>query len=86
MNGPERRLRFTLTDEDLDEAINLLCGFDAYAFHPDACDILMREVERRQDGETPQDIQIASRTFDRLPAVVRALLFNHVSVEPRRAA
>jgi hypothetical protein len=87
MDGRTRRLRFRLTDDDLDHAIDLLCStFDGDAVHREACETLRREAERREDGEPPQDIQMSSAVFDTLPGAVQALLFNHVSAEPRRAA
>ena len=85
-DGRIRRLHFALSNEDLDTAIDLLCGFDPHAFHHDAWDILMREAVRREDGHPPQEIEIASGLFEALPTVLQALLFNHVSAEPRRAA
>ena len=36
MSGRTRRLRFRLTDDDLNDAIDLLCSFDGDAFHRDA--------------------------------------------------
>ena len=86
MDGRTRRLRFRLTDDDLNDAIDLLCTFDGDAVHRDACETLRREAERREDGESPEDIQMPSAVFDTLPAAVQALLFNYVSAEPRRAA
>jgi hypothetical protein len=85
-DGRIRRLRFTLSNGDLEAAIDLLSSFYPPVLHQRAWDIMMSEAERRQDGEAPLDIEMASGVFDTLPSVVQALLCHHVSANPRRAA
>lgn len=81
-----RRLRFTLGDADLNLVIDLLSDFGASWLHRDAWEILMSEMEQRQDGMPARDIELWSSIFDSLPPVVQTFLRKHMSTEPRRVA
>jgi hypothetical protein len=85
-DGRIQRLRFTLSDQELNEIIDALSDFGASWLHRNAWETLMSEIERRQDGEARRDVDIMSGVFDTLPAVVQAMLRNHVSPEARRVA
>lgn len=86
MGGRIERLRFTLNDTDLGEAVDLLGDFGPDVLHQNAWDILSTEVARRKHGHPPQDIQMMSGVFETLPSVVQAFLDNHRRRESRRAA
>jgi hypothetical protein len=77
-SGRIRRLKLSLTNEDLDTAIELLGAFDPGVLHPRAWAGLMTERERRRDGAPPQDIDMMSGVFETLPSVVQGLLRHHV--------
>jgi hypothetical protein len=85
-SGRIRRLRFTLSDVDLNGAIDVLSDFGAAWLHRTAWEILMSEMERRQDGQLRRDVELMSGVFDTLPSVVQAMLRNHASAESPRAA
>jgi hypothetical protein len=79
------RLCFTLSDTDLDAAIDLLSRFYPSLLHPHGWAVLAAEWERRRLTHRPRDIEMTRAVFDRLPSVVQAHLRNNVSAE-RRAA
>jgi hypothetical protein len=85
-SGRIRRLRFTLSDRELNGIIDLLSDFGACWLHRNAWEILMSEMEQRQDGQPPRDIELMSGVFDTLPPAIQAMLRNHMSTEPRRVA
>lgn len=84
-SGRIRRLKLSLSNEDLDTAIELLGAFDPGVLHPRAWAGLMTERERRRDGAPPQDIDMMSGVFETLPSVVQGLLRHHVRADARRA-
>lgn len=86
MDNRIQRLRFTLSDQELNEVIDVLSDFGASWLHRNAWETLMSEIERRQDGQPRRDIDIMSGVFDALPSVVQAMLRRHVSTEARRIA
>lgn len=79
-------MQLTVTDFTLSHAIDLL----DYLSRGERCsvgaDLLMAELERRQDGGPGEDIRMPSRAFDKLPSAVRKILDDRVSVDDRRAA
>ena len=85
-SGRIRRLRFTLSDQELNGVVDRLSDFGASWLHRNAWEILMSEIERRQDGQASSDIELMSSVFDALPSVVQAMLHSHVSSEPRKVA
>ena len=85
-SGRIRRLKLSLTDEDLDAAIHLLIAFHPGVLYPRAWASLTTERERRQDGQPAQDIQMMSGVFETLPASVQNLLRQHIGAYLRRAA
>src|SRR5687768_16560805 len=84
-SGRIRRLKLSLTTEDLDTAIDLLGAFYPYVLHPRAWASLMTERERRRDGAPPQDIDMMSGVFQTLPSAVQGLLRHHIHPDARRA-
>lgn len=85
-SGRIRRLRLSLTNEHLDAAIDLLSAFHPSVLHPRGWASLTTELERRHDGELPQDIEMMSGVFQTLPSAVQGLLREHVRADARRAA
>jgi hypothetical protein len=85
-SGRIRRLKLSLTNEDLDAAIDLLGAFYPSVLHPRAWAGLTTERERRRDGGPPQDIDMMSGVFQTLPSAVQGLLRHHVNAHGRRAA
>ena len=80
------RLRFTLTDIELDDAIDVLLCLSRDERYPRGGDVLLTELERRQDGAPAEDVRMRSGVFDMLPNAVQEILGEHVSVKRRRAA
>lgn len=85
-SGRIRRLRLSLTNEHLDAAIDLLSGFYPSVLHPRGWASLTTELERRHDGEPPQDVEMMSGVFQTLPSAVQGLLREHVRADARHAA
>jgi hypothetical protein len=80
------RLRFTLTDVELGDAIDVLSISVTASRHATGWDVLMTELERRQDGAPAEDVRLQSSVFDTLPSAVQEILGEHVSVKHRLAA
>lgn len=80
------RLRFTLTDVSLSDAIDVLGNRSDGERSAVGWDLLMTELERRQDGGPGKDVRMPSRVFDKLPSAVREILRERISVDSRRAA
>lgn len=85
-SGRIRRLKLSLTDDDLDVAIDLLSAFHPGVLHPRAWQSLTTELERRQDGRPPQDVEMMSGVFETLPWSVQGLLRHRIGARMRRAA
>lgn len=81
-----QRLRFTVTGLALGHAIDVLNFVSRGQRCSVGWDLLMAELERRQDGRPGMDVRMASRAFDELPSAVREILGERVSVGDRRAA
>ena len=73
-NGRIRRLRFSLTDEELHATIDLLGAFCPSVVHPRGWQSLITELQRRQAAQPPQDVEMMSGVFETLPSVVQARL------------
>ena len=84
-SGRVGRLRFNLSDHELNGVIDWLSDFGASWLHRNAWEVLMAEMERRQDGHPHREIELGSGVFDSLPSVIQVVLRDHVSTEPRRA-
>jgi hypothetical protein len=80
------RLRFTLTDIELDGAIDVFDCLIQGEGYPIGWELLMTELERRQDGAPAEDVRMRSGVFDRLPSAVQEILGEHISVERCHAA
>jgi hypothetical protein len=85
-SGRIKRLRFTVSDENLERVIRALSGFYPSVLHPRAWASVMSEMEHRQAGRPPQAVVMMSGVFETLPSVVQALLRDHDGAEQRRAA
>ena len=83
--GRIRRLKLSLTDDDLDAAIDLLSAFHPGVLYPRAWRSLTMELGRRRHGEPPHDIEMMSGVFETLPGSVQGLLRHHVGIHLRRA-
>ena len=75
------RLRFTLSDAELNAVVDMLAAGNPFAFHRRAWETLMTEVERRQDGRPAEDVRLWSGVYDTLPTPVQRMLSEHVSVD-----
>jgi len=80
------RLRFTLTDIELNDAIDVLLRLGHGGRYSIGWDVLMTELERRQDGVPAEDVRMQSGVFDTLPRAVQGMLGEHVSVKRGLAA
>jgi hypothetical protein len=74
-----RRLRFTVSDADLNEALDLLAPFSPSFFHRTAWETLTSERARREGGEPPEDLRLMSGVYETLPLPVQRLLLRRGS-------
>jgi hypothetical protein len=75
--GRIRRLRFSLSDADLDEVVRSLAQHDPFALHQRAWEALAAERVRRERGQPPQEITLWSGVFETLPWTVQRRLSHH---------
>ena len=80
------RLRFAVSDTNLNAAIDQLSCLPPDVVHHNARDILCTEAERREDGEPPHEIRMPSAVFDTVPDSVQRLLCDPVPADTRQAA
>jgi hypothetical protein len=80
------RLRFAVSDTNLNAAIDQLSGLPPDVLHRNAWDILCTEAERRDDGEPPHEIRMPSGIFDTVPDSIQRLLCDQARAETRQAA
>jgi hypothetical protein len=74
-----RRLRFTVSDADLNEALELLAPLSPSFFHHTAWEILTTELARREGGQPPEDLRLMSGVYETLPSAVQRLLLTRTT-------